>query len=87
MQQFNLPINAIGLAKEYPYDLKYKDSYLHIQKSQLPTTDKVQRKVRVEASTYIVFNDLRFKINLNDKTTMLTEQFQLVIPEKFNQSS
>ena len=81
----NLMVNldTKDLIEAYPISIRYKDIYNNIKSGRLPGNLKTQKKIAGEASTYVVINDLLFKILQYKESGKWVYYMPLVIPEKF----
>ena len=55
-------LDTKDLIEAYPISIRYKDIYNYIKSGRLPGNLKTQKKIAGEASTYVVINNLLFKI-------------------------
>ena len=81
----NLMVNldTKDLIEAYPISIRYKDIYNYVKSGRLPGNLKTQKKIAGEASTYVVINNLLFKILQYKESGKWVYYMPLVIPEKF----
>ena len=82
-KSYELSVTATELAQEYPHSSAFQHIYKYIVHNVLPRDKRTQRMVIANAESYIVANNLLFKMVKPTKGIQDTIQFLLVIPEKF----
>ena len=84
IKEWNLPIDALELAKEYAFSPRFRDVYLYITKNKLPSSSASHRRLQMDATNYVVINNLLFRIPCEKEHSSPTKwHLKLVIPEKF----
>ena len=71
------------LSEAYDTSTRYKDIYHYVQDGRLPGNSKMQRKIAGEANSYVVINNLLFKVIQYKESGKWVYYLPLVIPEKY----
>ena len=81
----NLMVNldTKDLSEAYDTSTRYKDIYHYVQDGCLPGNSKTQRKIAGKANSYVVINNLLFKVVQYKESGKWVYYLPLVIPEKF----
>ena len=84
IHSLELPIQAQDLIKAYQHSTHFCDIYQYITDGKLPSSVKVQNRIRAEALNYVVINNFLFRIDIQkDRDLDKGNLFLLVIPEKY----
>ena len=81
----NLMVNldTKDLIEAYDTSTRYKDIYHYVQDGRLSGNNKTQKKIAGEANSYVMINDLLFKIVQYKESGKWVHYLPLVIPEKY----
>ena len=81
----NLMVNldTKDLSEAYDTSTRYKDISRYVQDGRLPGNNKTQRKIAGKANSYVVINNLLFKVVQYKESGKWVYYLPLVIPEKF----
>ena len=81
----NLMVNldTKDLIEAYDTSTRYKDIYHYVQDGRLSGNNKMQKKIAGEVNSYVMINNLLFKIVQYKELGKWVHYLPLVIPEKY----
>ena len=83
IKEWNLPLTAQEIAKQYPQSPRFRDIYCYIMANTLPSNYQAHKRLQMEATNYVVINDLLFRLPRTILHSKADIQLQLAIPETY----
>ena len=76
-------LDTKDLIEAYDTSIRFRDIYRYVQDGRLPGNINTQKKITGEANSYVVMNNLLFKVVQYKESGKWAHYLPLVIPEKY----